>query len=96
MKNLAAFAKQYGPVVILIAAVSKGVWLLSGISSKVDTAVESISLIQKSILTIGEDMQSFKDTTKDEINGLKQRTSILEERSSNRDRKREVMLADPN
>jgi len=96
MKHLITFAKQYGPVVILIAAVSKGVWLLSGISSKVDTAVTAIGSIQKSVGAIGEEVRAFKDKTSEEINGLKQRTSILEERSSNRDRKREVMLAEPN
>lgn len=78
MKHLIAFAKQYGPVFVLIGLTFtlahtgiRVVWLLSGISGKLDSAVQRLGGIESSLGHISE-----------KVNHLEQRTSVLEERTT--------------
>lgn len=72
-------AKRYGYIIAslgltltLVITGAKVVWLLSGISGKLDSAVQRLGGIESSLTRISE-----------EVNHLKQRTAVLEDRSEN-------------
>lgn len=76
---MADLAKRYGFIIAslgltltLVITGAKVVWLLSGISGKLDSAVQRLGGIENSLTRISE-----------EVNHLKQRTAVLEDRSEN-------------
>lgn len=75
---MAELAKRYGYIIAslgltltLVITGAKVVWLLSGISGKLDSAVQRLGGIESSLGHISE-----------KVNHLEQRTSVLEERTS--------------